>query len=201
MITIVGPNEAPKESKFPFFVNTTSRSVSAFGREFSPFLIGPCMLWDGAPCVKSMTFENAWQFSKVYSDHVDQEGWPTDEWREWARKGFANKRAFRYPKGKGAKPEYSYWAGERLGYIEARKRIYIPLYKELIRPKDAFKELCAMYEKHRKLVLWDYDGYDRKKIGLSPEDVVNYPDRSMGHSFVIEQLLLEHFGGELSSEE
>jgi hypothetical protein len=34
--------------------------------------------------------------------------------------------------GRGAKPEYSLWDGERLDYIEARKRIYAPLYARAV---------------------------------------------------------------------
>lgn len=198
-ITIVGPSEAPKEASFPWFVNATSRSTSDFGRKFSPFFLGPVPLYKGAPAGEALNFENVWQFSKVYKKHVDENGNPNKDWIVWARKGFRNPKAFRYPMGKGAKPEYSIWDGDKLLYIEARKRIYIPLYKYCIKTyrKEAFTELCNLYEKERRLVLWDYDGYNRKNFGMSPDDVVNCSDKTMGHSFVIEQLLLEHFGGEL----
>lgn len=200
-ITVVGPKEAPKEPKgdFPWFVNTTSRSNSELGKAFSPFFLGPVPLYGGAPAGEALNTENAWQFSKVYKKYTDENGDPSDAWREWARKGFRNSRAFRYPMGKGAKPEYSFWAGDKLLYIEARKKIYIPLYKYgiLTHRREAFDELCKLYEKHRRLILWDYDGYDRKRFGLTPEQVVECEERTMGHAFVIEQLLLEHFGGEL----
>jgi hypothetical protein len=34
----------------------------------------------------------------------------------------------------GAKPEYSYWAGKKYGYVAARKLIYAPLYASLVSP-------------------------------------------------------------------
>lgn len=201
MITIVGPREAPKAPKgeYPWFVNTTSRSLLPLGKQFSPFLLGPVPLYEGAPAGEALNFENVWQFSKVYQKHMDENGDPSKEWIAWARKGFRNPKAFRYPMGKGAKPEYAYWEGDKLLYIEARKRIYIPLYKQGIKThrKEAFAALCKLYEQERRLMLWDYDGYNRKKLNLSPEDVVECADKTMGHAFVIEQLLLEHFGGEL----
>lgn len=201
-ITIVGPKESPKHPKgdFPWFINTTSRSNSEFGTRFSPFFLGPVPLYEGAPAGKALNLENAWQFSKVYKKHTDENGDPSDAWREWARKGFRNSRAFRYPMGKGAKPEYAFWNGEKLLYIEARKKIYIPLYKYGIKTHRAeeFKKLCELYEKERRLVLWDYDGYNRKRFDMSVQDVIESTEKTMGHAFVIEQLLLEHFGGELS---
>lgn len=137
--------------------------------------------------------------SQSYEKHTDEKGDPSIEWIKWARKGFRNPRAFRYPMKKGAIPEYSYWDGEKLGYIEARKKIYIPIYKHGIKThrREAFDKLCKLYEEHRRLVLWDYDGYDRKRFGLTSEQVVDCDVLTMGHAFVIEQLLLEHFGGEL----
>jgi hypothetical protein len=198
-ITVVGPKECPKSSEFTWFLNTTSRSPSEFGTRFSPFLLGPVPLYKGAPTNYSMTMENAWQFSKVYKKYIDENGDPSSAWIEWARKGFRNPRAFRYPMGKGSSPEYSFWNGEKLSYIEARKKIYIPLYKQGIKTHrvEEFKKLCDLYEKERRIMLWCYDGYNRKLFNMSVDDVVNSPDRSMGHSFVLEQLLLEHFAGEL----
>jgi len=200
-ITIVGPSEAPKDPKgdFPWFINTTSRSSNPFGREFSPFFLGPVVMYKGSPAGEALNVENAWQFSKVYKKYVGEDGEPSNDWRVWARKGFRNPKAFRYPMGKGAIPEYSYWNGEKLSYIQARKKIYIPLYKTAIKQhrQEPFKKLCNIYERERRLTLWDYDGYNRKNLNMSPEEVVNNEELTMGHAFVVEQLLLEHFGGEL----
>ena len=75
----------------------------------------------------SENMENLWQFAKLYAQHADENGDPTEAYWMWVLRGFADKKAHRYPMGKGAVPLYSYWRGEKLSYIEARKKIYGPL--------------------------------------------------------------------------
>ncbi|MBD3261330.1 MAG: hypothetical protein GF334_06530 [Candidatus Altiarchaeales archaeon] len=133
--------------------------------------------------------ENGYQFSKVYSGHVDEEGKPTPEYFQWARKGWANKRGQRYPMGKGQKPLFSWWDGEPLGYIEARKKIYIPLYAHAVANTEAFARLREEYVKKGSLVLWDFDGYDHRKMKMTMKEVSNNPHRPMGHAFVLAHLL------------
>jgi hypothetical protein len=187
VIRVIGPRD-PKEpgiSKKPFFVNTTSRSSDGWSVGLSPFFLGPVPLYDGHV---SRNVENAWQYAKVYEDH-DDNGQPTDEYFEWAKKGWRNPRAVRYPMGKGAKPEYSWWDGAALGYVAARKKIYVPLYSKAVLHSAAFERLLDIYQEHGELVLWDFDGYDHRALGMDLKDVLNFPDRSMGHAFVLMMLL------------
>ena len=147
-------------------------------RNLSPMLLGPVPLYDG---MWSRTMENAWQFSKVYPACVY---WP------WARAGWDNPRAVRYPVGRGAKPLYSLWAGEQLGYIAARKRIYIPLYAQAVR----FHQLSLLADLRNRacqgdIVILDFDAYDHRALGYSWDDVVNDPDRKMGHGFVLAMMI------------
>lgn len=74
-----------------------------------------------------MNMENAWQYAKVYKRHTSSLGNPTSDYWVWARQGWSSRIANRYPMGKGSKPEYSLWNGEKLGYIDARRKIYAPL--------------------------------------------------------------------------
>lgn len=133
--------------------------------------------------------ENGWQFSKVYRHYLDKNGEPTAGWWNWARSGWAAQRACRYPMGCNARPEYSYWNGEHLDYIEARHRIYIPLYAYLVAKTKAFAELQRRYAGGDEIVLWDYDGYDHTALGFSLDDVLADPRRKMGHAFVLAMLL------------
>jgi hypothetical protein len=94
--------------------------------------------------------------------------------------------------GKGAKPLFSYWDGKRLTYVEARKEIYIPLYAAAVQKTYAFEKIKKMHEEGQDLYLWDFDGYDHKACNLSFDEVINNPDRKMGHAFVI-AMLLEKF--------
>jgi len=151
-------------------------------RDLSPFVL---------PASPARNFENLWQFSKVYPKYTDVDGNPTPEWFKWRQSGFADKVAHRYPMGKGKIPLYSYWEGEKLGYIEARKRIYAPIYAKYVVSTEGYRLAKEIYESGQVLVLRDYDAYDHIKLGLSLQDVINDPHRKMGHAFVILMLLTD----------
>lgn len=165
-------------------VSTVSSSGASI-RELSPFILGPIAVGG----LKSMNFENLWQFSKVYSTHVGSDGNPTPEWYDWRAKGLADKRAHRYPMGKGSIPMYSYWNGEHLGYIEARKRIYATIYAKYVAQTISYSLLEEMYTEYGEVTLKDYDAYDHVKLGMSLVEVINNPDRKMGHAFVLAMML------------
>lgn len=183
MIYVVGPKCPTPDGAT--VINTTSRS-SNWSKGLSPFFVGPVDLYDG---YKSYNLENAWQFSKVYYNHVDEQDNPTQEYFDWAQKGWDSIRAHRYPMGKGSVPLFSYWDGAKLTYIEARKKIYIPLYAQAVQKTFAFQKLKKMHEAGEDLYLWDFDGYNHRALGLSYEEVINDPNRKMGHAFVISMLL------------
>ncbi len=187
MIRIVGP-EFELDPEDPTHVDTTSRSDN-WGRGLSPFLIGPCDLYPGAGCTQAKNMENAWQFSKVYPRFLDKDGNPGAEYFTWARHGWLTERGIRYPMGKGAIPSYSYWDGKKLGYIEGRRQIYIPLYSEAVKKTQAFKTLAEIYREHKRLVLKGFDGYDHRALGMSMEDVISDEKRKMGHMFVLAMIL------------
>jgi hypothetical protein len=189
MIRICGPRDrAPKDA---LVINTTSRSDN-WSKGLSPFFLGPVPLYCGKVATN---VENAWQFSKVYNCHVDDDtGDPTPAYFKWASGGWALERAVRYPMGKGVKPAYSWWDGERLTYLQARRKIYIPSYAGAVKKSEAFAELAKVWqqcqqEPSRDLWLWDFDGYDHVKHGVKLEDVPDRDDRKMGHAFVLAMLL------------
>lgn len=91
--------------------------------------------------------------------------------------------------GKGAKPLYSLWNGARLGYIDARKTIYFPLYRDLVRRTAAYRRLEQIYRTEKSLTLFDFDGYDHHSLGLSLNDVLNNPRRICGHAFILAMML------------
>jgi len=134
--------------------------------------------------------ENAWQFSKVYPEDVGADGKPTPSYFEWASSGWTDSTAHRYPKGRGRIPAFTWWAGERLGYIEARKKVYFPLYARAVRQTSAFNLLRTLYQSYGgNITLWDFDGYDHVALGRSLKEVLNDPERKMGHAFVLAWLL------------
>lgn len=191
MIRVVGPR-TPKEpglSKRPEFVNTTSRASVGWHKGLSPFFLGPVPLYPGAVLESARNVENAWQYAKVYRDHLNSRGYPNAEYFRWAKEGWSNPRAVRYPMGKGAAPEYSWWGGERLSYTEARKRIYVPCYSKAVMVTPSFAKLRELYRERGEIILWDFDGYDHHAEGMTLKEVLNDPDRKMGHGFVLAMLL------------
>lgn len=183
-VNVCGFRDSPSSG---LIINTTSRSTT-WSRGLSPFILGPVDLYRN---YKSKNVENAHQFLKVYDQHVDLNGNPTEEYFKWAEAGWNDSFAHRYPMGKGIKPQYSYWDGKKLDYISARKEIYIPLYKKSVENTDAFKKLKQIASE-QDIWLWDFDGYDYKKLNMSLDDVVNSTTRKMGHAFVLAMMLEEN---------
>ena len=179
------PMFTPIDWKESIAVNTCSNTNQQY-KLLSPFVVS-------APPAKR--FENLWQFSKVYKKHLCLTGLPTPEWYQWRDAGFADTKAHRYPMGKGAIPEYSFWYGQKLSYVEARKAIYIPEYIKNVGPTDSFHRLQETYQKclidGKGLILLDYDGYDHRALGITLADVVGNPNKIMGHSFVLMMMLGE----------
>lgn len=187
-VRIVGPSfrKSSTGANLPV-INTAAHSGWSSG--LSPFLLGPCDLWNGHV---SCNMENGWQYSKVYKQHIGLNGDPSIVWFDWAKKGWNNHSAVRYPMGKGKKPLYSWWDGERLGYIESRKRIYLHLYAKAVVRTEAFERLQKIYNEHEQIILWDYDGYDHLAFGMSLSQCLDNPIRIMGHAFVLAMLLEKH---------
>lgn len=166
-------------------IDVTSRSKTSF-RSLSPFLLGPCKLKDGR-VAKNM--ENAWQYSKVYAEHLGRYQNVRKAWLEWSSEGFANNRAVRYPMYKGAKPEFSLHGHKRLDYVEARKHIYFPLYAKAAHKTREFGELCIMQGVKANIVIRDFDAYDHRALNMSLMDVAQNPNRNCGHGFVLAMML------------
>jgi len=182
-IRVISMRDATADTEIE--INTTSRSKN-WSKGLSPFYVGPCVLYGGR---SSRNVENAWQYTKVYEWMVDSDGEPTKHYWDWAAHGWASTWAHRYPAGRGAVPLYSLWDGERLDYIEARKKIYVPLYSSCVRGTIAYQELQRVYRSRESFALRDFDGYDYEALGMTLDDVLNDPTRKMGHAFVLAMML------------
>ncbi len=185
-IKIVHYTDYKKETDKYIYINTTSRSELDWSKDFSPFYLGPCKLYGD---FESKNVENAWQYCKVYKKYLDMFGGPNEEYFKWAQSGWTNKSAVRYPMGKNAKPEYSYWDGKCYSYIQARKKIYVPLYVKSVIKTNGFKKLKELYNSKIDIYLRDFDGYDHDSLNMSLTDVLNNPTKTMGHAFVLKMLL------------
>lgn len=192
-IRVIGPRD-PRPTD-GIVLNVTSTGTT-WVRDFSPMLLGPVKLYGG---YGSFNVENAWQYSKVYKEHLDID--VTDGSRDvsytyfnWAIHGWGDKRGQRYPMGKGAIPEFSIWDGEKLDYLEARKVIYEPLYRQAVYASGLFEGFVGfVWEALRSgpVYIFDFDGYDHKALNMTYDDVLNNPNRKMGHGFVLAKMLEE----------
>jgi hypothetical protein len=166
-------------------INTTSRS-SNWSRGLSPFFVGPVDLYNG---FTSVNVENAWQFSKVYEYYIGPDGNPDDRYFKWAQEGWNDSRAHRYPMGKGVCPLYSWWDGEELDYVSARKKIYIPLYSSAVRKTPAFEKLKELYDAGEPLYLQDFDAHNLVPGEFDYMTLVNNPNIKVGHAYVLAMML------------
>ncbi|ABM96991.1 hypothetical protein Mpe_B0216 (plasmid) [Methylibium petroleiphilum PM1] len=195
-IRIVGPRDRGRLPASTLLINTTSHSASEWTTELSPFHLGPCRVSGGH---EARRMENAWQFSKVWPDQVGADGNPTEAYWTWAKAGWRNDRPVRYPRGKGAKPAYLWWHGEKLAYVPGRLRAYWPLYRDAVRETAAFARLRELVAGGQDVALFDFDGYDHDSAGVPLRAVLLDETRPMGHAFVLKALLL--FGDGVAPEQ
>lgn len=191
MIKVISKKESRYFQDEAFAViDCTSKAKDKIMTSVSPFYLGPIECYDG---LIANRFENVWQYSKVYPNMADENGNPTCSYFGWRDDGFKSDTANRYPIGKGAKPLYSYWKiGEnyyKLGYIQARKLIYIPLYAKAVVKTAGFARLQELVKQGYNLALADYDGYDNDAFNMNIKQVVENPNKVMGHAFILKMLL------------
>ena len=192
-------DEAAKGKEFVQIDCTSGNKDEVMRRGVSPFYLGPVECYDG---LMSETFERAWQCAKVYPWMANANGDPGEgyfAWRDmmWAKKGFEHKIDIRFPVGKGnaRKCLYAWWkvdgAFEKLGYIAARKAIYMPLYAKAVVKTEAYRRLVELRDSGKNLMLIDFDGYNihHPKYNFTYNDAIHCPLLKMGHGFVLAMLL------------
>lgn len=167
---IIGRYKPAPEAPGFITINVTSMNTKSVGAELSPFRL---------KTAEGYIFENLWQFSKFY-DVVDSVGgdgsndnettWhydfeqhsvngnPNELYWKWREAGYKFPHPVRYPVGKGKKPICSIWNGARLGYIEARKQIYIPIYTELAKKTEDYAIIKCLVDAGYNIQLLDFDG-------------------------------------------
>ena len=243
-IVIVKHHPRPLKLSNPFYttqcpdieerivINLTSRNPDkAFARQVSPFYVGPLQGPDGACCD---SLEVYWQIGKVF-EHHDNNGQPNEAYFAYrekmygAKPGEIPKPVMRHPyKEFGYTPDdmlyWAYWNAEkgeyeRLSYLEARKKVYVPEYAKLVANSDAMKYMKDLVDQGKKIALLDFDGFNyyceeamkiryrayvlkcrtQKRPILRTEtdftdikdmkSAINFADMPVGHAFVVKALL------------
>lgn len=178
-VVVLGPDE-----KYEGRVIDVTSNSQTFGRELSPFLLGPVEMYAD---YTSNTMENAWQFCKVYRRFTKDDE-PADAYWEWAKRGWSDDAPHKYPMGRLSIPLYSLWDGRKLDYIQARKDIYVPLYAKAARNTNAYRLLVNRIEKF-DVILFDYDSYNIETRGMTMEQALNDKTRRFGHGMVLKMML------------
>jgi hypothetical protein len=181
MIYVVGPNDKEFNVKGKKIFDVTSTSKD-FCKELSPFYLGPVKLYDG---YVSETLENAWQYCKVYEEY-DFFGYPNMPYFEWAKKGWSNSLSVKHPMGKEAVHKYVFYAEESLDVVEARMKVFIPLYARCAKKTEAITKLKELHDNKKDIVLLDLDGYNTKE---DMKKIITNPTKPFGHAFVIKMIL------------
>ena len=159
-----------KEFPDAIIIDVTSKAKDDFVR-LSPFYPVGGIPVPGKEGVTSESVEGVWQGLKMF----DGEGTDSSCFRNKTMKGL--KRTC-HTHGKCLGHSYE---GRALGYIEARKTIYIPSYKWMLENKcaDLVKKLKIMSQS-RTVVLLDYD---------TNEDIEN-TSKPLSHASLIKNYIL-----------
>lgn len=175
----------------------------------SPMILGP--VHDENGDLYALNIEDGWQCSKVWPLHMA--GCESDEWiknwSEWSRRGRFSGLAKRHRTPKTTEdqhighetnknvPAFTYYMGDKMDYVTARKRMYCIWYEKLAPETDAYKDLYARHLSGQNIILLDYDGLDRnnpkENIDLTKEkllELVNDDSRPFGHGLVLASVLL-----------
>lgn len=136
-------------------------------------------------------FESYWQSGKIY------EGIPEEKTKAWWKVQVKPKR--RYPNSKGKKVLHASWDGyenKQMGYVESRKKVYVPEYYKLIKNRYMSMYWCG-YAKTHDIVVFDFDG-PRLPNGtpiclevtpdLLKEKILN-TEHPFGHGYIIAGML------------
>lgn len=186
-------------------IDVTSASMNLLGPDrvrastLSPFKVGPVFDKEQKD-LKAELFENRWQFGKMWktADHIGADGQPTPAWFSFRSKGYASKIPKRRPL---PKKEYgfassSYYNGRVHGYVESRKLIYVPEYRDLIQNMNAIKEMKSMLNDGESILILDNDAPPKTKHPEGCEmaqelwdEMIENAELPFGHGYVVAALL------------
>lgn len=109
-----------------------------------------------------------------YEEHVNVSGEILPDYFHWREKGLTNPRAVRWPQwhidreykcySSQTAPLYSFYNGEKLGYIEARKKIYFDQYSKLVKNHPLFQELLELFKSGQNILLIEWDGPQQRSL-------------------------------------
>lgn len=173
-------------------VNVCSSSTG-WSKGLSPMILGPVEHnekdYNGSLLPTATCIENLHQGVKGYDIDLDDKGNLLPSYYERKHRIFTSKKGIRHPvpninkEGNKSMCLFSFVNGERLTYMEARKKVYCPLYAKMVVKSEAFARLSHMMNKGYNILLLDYDGYPVDSTTL--EAAFNDISRPFGHGHVL----------------
>lgn len=113
-------------------------------------------------------FENYWQSMKFYdieeasADHKKEEDHKKEADHKkrlvWWKNQKEGKRRFPLSKGKLILYALHHETGEKLNYIESRKKVYVPEYYNLIKDEKVLNEYKKILNSGKSICIFDIDG-------------------------------------------
>ena len=177
----------------PFVVDVTSAQSKSgrFRVAFSPMHFGEPYASPEEGTFPN--FEAYWQSLKQIEglDEAKHKAW-------WKGITSAKRRHPAIKKSRVLGAKHKRFPGQLMGYVESRKRVYVPDYHAMVAPKKVVEELKAIQsEGKRPIVVYDFDGprtEDGKPI-CEKVDVemlrrrIDDASKPFGHGFVVAALL------------
>jgi hypothetical protein len=168
-------------------INVTSAQgkASKNRRDFSPMT----ETWYKSPFdgTEFYNFEAFWQSGKVY------DGVPEEKTKKFWKNVREPKR--RYPGSKGMKVLYAKWDGnpEKMNWVDSRKRVYVPLYHDMMKDTEMANEWKKIVEEGVDVVIYDFDGPRLADGGVTCKEVdleflrekINDTRFPFGHGYVV----------------
>lgn len=167
-------------------------------KTISPKVVGPVL--DKQSGLWAETMEDAWQGGKLWKSagHIGADGQPTPEWFAFRAKVYASGKGKRRPlsKKRYGLPSSSFYEGRLMGYVESRKRIYVPKYAECIENMSAMHALRAELAQGVNLLILDNDAPPKDKWPQGREmtqemwnEMIEDASVPFGHGYVVAALL------------
>jgi len=149
-------------NKDVYCVDISSTSNEEWSHLLCPCFIGPIDIYplDDKFYFTSLNLENAWKYLGVAKKFIDENKNPTNEYMQWAFNGWIKEQN----NNESTEPIYYLWKGQYIGNIEARFKIFAPLYVDAVL-KYAYKSFVVLkeiYNKYGSLII--YDGYNYYNI-------------------------------------
>lgn len=137
------------------------------------------------------------QAGKIYQKELDGNGILVNKFYEERYKMYAltkeNKnRRRKYPKSSHGVPISSIYNGIVVDYIKSRKKVYIPMYIELIKNTEEYKLLLQKVNSCENIFIVGLDGwsdYEKEINEVTIKEAIDNPKYSFGHDLVICGLL------------